>query len=482
VPFAFWAVKNIFTYSLHYNQLFFTGEIYHHANLKTQGVFIMKFFRNKFNLIISVVVLVAIIAGVVFYAQNSASASTGAAPVVQTAKVRKGDMVITASGAGVVEPAAQVELSFRSAGVLHELNVEMGGQVTADQVLARLEENIQAEADFQAMFNAQGVANAELAFANAQSDLDDAIGAYAYLIGADAWYWQGRLTSAEEAFRALDASASTTQSEKDEAQKLAEDALRRRDYFLNINVVALEIPPADLALARANLETARANLLDAQTALDIIKSDSSSLTSPLAVIGAQTSRLEQARLAVENTRLTAPFDGTVIALNVVAGQIVNTSPVMTIAKTNEMFAHIYLDESDLDKVAKGKRVTITFDAYQNNPIEGEVILVEPALQSVDGSPVVAAWVSIPKDTRLTILPGMNLEAEVIAGESKNTLILPKQALRELEPDKYAVFMIGANGELLLTPVEVGLTDYANAEILSGLKVGDVVSTGNVETK
>ena len=39
-----------------------------------------------------------------------------------------------------------------------------------------------------------------------------------------------------------------------------------------------------------------------------------------------------------------------------------------------------------------------------------------------------------------------------------------------------------HGQLLLTPVEVGLMDYANAEILSGLKVGDVVSTGNVETK
>jgi len=161
---------------------------------------------------------------------------------------------------------------------------------------------------------------------------------------------------------------------------------------------------------------------------------------------------------------------------------VNTSPVMTIAKTDELFAHIYLDESDLDKVAKGKRVTITFDAYQNNPIEGTVLLVAPALQSVDGSPVVAAWVSLPADSGLTILPGMNLEAEVIAGESKDTLIVPKQALRELEPGKYAVFLVGTNGSLLLTPVEVGLMDYANAEILSGLKIGDVVSTGNVETK
>jgi macrolide-specific efflux system membrane fusion protein len=200
------------------------------------------------------------------------------------------------------------------------------------------------------------------------------------------------------------------------------------------------------------------------------------------VIGQQTGKLEQARLAVEDTRLTAPFDGTVTELKVVNGQTVNTTSVMTVSKTKDLFAHIYLDESDLDKVAKGNLVTITFDAYQDNPVIGEVILVEPALQVVDGSPVIAAWVALPSDMELSILPGMNLEAEVIAAESKDTLILPKQALRELEPGQYAVFLVDTEGNLTLTAVEVGLTDYANAEILSGLKLGDVVSTGNVETK
>lgn len=70
----------------------------------------------------------------------------------------------------------------------------------------------------------------------------------------------------------------------------------------------------------------------------------------------------------------------------------------------------------------------------------------------------------------------------LANTPLGTLIVPKQALRELEPGSYAVFVVGLTGKLTLTPVEVGLVDYANAEILSGLKVGDVVSTGNVETK
>lgn len=175
----------------------------------------------------------------------------------------------------------------------------------------------------------------------------------------------------------------------------------------------------------ANREAAKVNLLNAQTALEVVLADPLAFTSPLAVIGPQTAKLEQARLDVENTRLTAPFNGTVTELKVVTGQTVNTTPVITIAKTDELFAHIYLDKSDLDKIATGKLVTITFDAYPDTPIEGEVVLVEPALQSVDGSQVVVSGIGyFTVDSGLAIFPGINLKAEVIAAKSKGHAAAP----------------------------------------------------------
>ncbi len=77
---------------------------------------------------------------------------------------------------------------------------------------------------------------------------------------------------------------------------------------------------------------------------------------------------------------------------------------------------------------------------------------------------------------------MSAEVEIIAGEAKNTLLVPAQALRELAAGSYAVFVVQPDGQLKLTPVTIGLRDFANVQILSGLQAGDVVSTGTVETK
>ena len=446
----------------------------------------MKFFKKPSNLVITGILLAAILGAAFFFTQPSA-ADESAAPVLQTAKVRTGDMVITASGAGTVLPVTQMDLGFRTSGVVSELNVDPGEAVTGEQVLARLEENLQAEADFQALFSADGMAQAELARSTAQVNLDDAILSLKYVLGPDAYYWDTQVKNAETTLATLNADVNAGADQKAEAAKVLEQAHLKYNYFLELNIRALAkdnvfIADADIILARANLESARVALQDAQTARDIIKAGPQSLTAPIASLCAETAKLEQARLAVENTRLVAPFDGSVVALNMVRGQTVGTSPVMTLATTNQLLVRFYLDETDVEKAAAGRQVTFTFDAYPNQTVIGQITMVEPALQIVDGTPVVVVWASLPEEAPFTILSGMTVDAEVIAAEARNTLIVPVQALRELAPGSYAVFLVSPDGQLQMTPVTVGLRDFANAEILSGVEIGDVVSTGTVETK
>ena len=416
-----------------------------------------KFSRK--TIFITLFAALALIAVVVFFARPTTS-EAAEVPALQTAKVRTGDFVVTASGAGTVLPAAQVDLAFRSSGVVAELNAAIGDSVQNQQVLARLEENIQAEADFQALFTAEGVAQAQLALIAAQDALVTAQNDVIYLIGSDAWYWQGQLEKPE-----------ATQADKELAQS-------KLNYFMGLRY----IDESDIALARANLESARVALQDAQAALDIVQAGPDALTQPIAALGPEMAKLESARLTLENSRLVAPFDGELTAVNTVLGQTVGTSTVMTIATTENLLVRFYLDETDLDKVAVGNRVSFTLDAYPSQPVDGEVVIVEPALQTIDGTPVVVVWASLPTDIELNLMSGMTVEAEVIAGEARGALIVPVQALRELAPGSYAVFLVGENEQLTMTPVTVGLRDFANAEILSGVKAGDIVSTGTVETK
>ncbi|NOR83598.1 MAG: hypothetical protein GQ526_08910, partial [Ardenticatenales bacterium] len=78
--------------------------------------------------------------------------------------------------------------------------------------------------------------------------------------------------------------------------------------------------------------------------------------------------------------------------------------------------------------------------------------------------------------------GANAAIDVIGGRAENALLVPVEALNEIAPGKYAVFVMDpTHYGPVFTLVDVGLMDYSFAEIISGVDLGDVVTTGIVET-
>jgi multidrug efflux pump subunit AcrA (membrane-fusion protein) len=61
------------------------------------------------------------------------------------------------------------------------------------------------------------------------------------------------------------------------------------------------------------------------------------------------------------------------------------------------------------------------------------------------------------------------------------VLVPVEALHEIGEGQYTLFVM-ENGTLRLRVVEVGLQDLTRAVISSGLRAGDIVTTGVVETK
>jgi multidrug efflux pump subunit AcrA (membrane-fusion protein) len=175
--------------------------------------------------------------------------------------------------------------------------------------------------------------------------------------------------------------------------------------------------------------------------------------------------------------LIAPIAGTVVEIASEVGEKVS-SPAVVLANLREPVVQFWVEESDLGSVSKGNPVNVVFEALPDLVYPGMITRIDPRLVTVSNTSAVQAWASIDTDAHpVSLLGEMNVEVEVVAGEAKNAVLAPIQALRELSEDQYVVFVVKENGELEMRLVEVGLRDYVNAEIRSGLRPGEVVSTG-----
>lgn len=126
---------------------------------------------------------------------------------------------------------------------------------------------------------------------------------------------------------------------------------------------------------------------------------------------------------------------------------------------------------------------MVFDALPDETFRGHVVQVAPTLVEVDGVATVQALAALEEGlgNPRSLPGGLNASVDVIGGQAENALLVPVEALRELSPGNYAVFVM-VDGQLEARPVEVGLMDVTSAEIISGLEQGDEISTGIVETE
>lgn len=131
----------------------------------------------------------------------------------------------------------------------------------------------------------------------------------------------------------------------------------------------------------------------------------------------------------------------------------------------------------MGRVAVGNQVNVTFDALPDSTFTGKVVRVDPVLVSVSGTTAVQAEASLQLDEQnVTLLSGMTADVEVISAEAWDAVVVPVEALKETEDGGCSVTIVAPNGEMEDRQVEVGIKDAVNAEILSGLELGETVRT------
>ena len=428
--------------------------------------------------IISIVIVIAAL-GFIAMRQIAAKKAAAETPATETAVVQRGELSVTVDAAGNLASPTEITLAFPVAGRIYEIPVAEGQTVKRDEVLARLEGNIQAETDFQALFTDAGITKAELAVINAREALDDAIEDLQYVIGSDAYYWETQLKQAEEILAALEADPKAIAEQKTEALKVVDRARLNRDYYYQQNTDYLVeeedvyVDDSDIVLARVNLENANVALQDAETALETIKNGPSALQTPLAALGPEMARLERARQNLENTRLVAMSDGVITTLYHQAGEYANPgAPVIALTDVTMLEVDVNLDETDVVKIALETQVVITVDAFPGMELNGEVIEIAPTAAVQSG--VVLYPVTVRLDpTDLPLRSGMTVNVTFPIEQRKDTLIVPFRAV-ETEGGQAYVTRVTATGSERVA-VTLGLITDTQVEILSGIEAGDIVT-------
>ncbi|MTH77859.1 efflux RND transporter periplasmic adaptor subunit [Paracoccus aestuariivivens] len=282
----------------------------------------------------------------------------------------------------------------------------------------------------------------------------------------------------ENALRTSKASLANYEAQRAERQAvlaLAEKTMARQQLLVKNKTISrsdYDSAQEEVAVANAQIEA-----LDAQIA------------------GAQVA-IETAEANLAYTRITAPSDGTVLAIVNQAGQTVNavqSSPtIVVLGQLDRMGVHAQISEADIAKVAAGQKVRFHLLGDGSRIYESFLQEIAPAPQSIVNDSAIDPDSTSDSTSEAVYYIGlipvenadghlrtyMTAQVSIVLGAADQVLTIPTAALGTQGQDgSYSVRVLQGDGTSVTRQVQIGLNDKVVAEVLTGLAEGDQVITG-----
>ena len=182
--------------------------------------------------------------------------------------------------------------------------------------------------------------------------------------------------------------------------------------------------------------------------------------------------LESARYQLEQTRLLAPFAGTILAIDVRQEEVVYArNPILTLADLTELEVVAQIDEIDIGAVAEGQEVEIVLDAFPGQRLRGQIKHIAPAATPQRGSTVYEATIAFSGEG-LRVRPDMGTNVTIVTLAKEDVLLVPNRAIQRVGQKQVVKVLEG--GQFREREVIVGLSNRDEAEIVAGLQEGEVV--------
>ncbi len=227
--------------------------------------------------------------------------------------------------------------------------------------------------------------------------------------------------------------------------------------------------------AKNAIKSAEGSLKHAQDQLALKKAGPSSTEVSLYRYQVQEAEasLRSTQTQINDSTLYAPRDGVITEINGEVGEMVNSANNFISLITAENFEiKANISEVDISKVKINDQVDITFDALgPEEKFEGTVIEINPAQTEISGVIYYNVTTMFSGDSKI-IKPGMTSNLDIMTASKKNTIMIPFQALKDKEGQKYVQVLEDNIARDVF--VEVGLKGDINIEIINGLKEGQEV--------
>ena len=393
--------------------------------------------KKRRKRIIYGVIIVVVVLGVAFGLIAATRGGTKIDPS-KLAKVEKGDLAKSVVATGKVEPITKVEVKSKASGIVKKLIVQPSDKVKTGQLLAQLDkEEIQAQVDQSRAASQAADASLKAAEADWERAKVDAEGPDVPL-----------LKHAYERAVGMAKEGVVSESALEDAQKNYEMALNKQ----NVAKAQLIVLKAKIAQSQAQVARDRANL-------------------------------KQLEEQLSYTDIESPIDGVVLSRDVEMGDAVSSilvlgssaTLVMTLGDISQVYVKGKVDESDIGKVYLGQPARIKVESFKDKTYNGVVTRIWPMGVEKDNVTTFEVRVSI-NNPGGELKAEMTANAEIILEEHKNVLQIPEGSVI-YDKDKKASVEVpdhkGKDGKRKLA-VNIGISNGAKTELLSGLKEGDQV--------
>lgn len=239
------------------------------------------------------------------------------------------------------------------------------------------------------------------------------------------------------------------------------------------------------ATSKAEYQSAKANLDNAKAQIRALD----------ATIAQQETEVAIARTNLGYTKITAPMDGTVLAVVSKQGQTVNANQsaptIVMLGNLDTMTVYAEISEADVVKTEVGQTVYFTVLGDPDKRYSSTLRKIAPAPESVINENNTSSSSSSTSSSAIyynglfdvanpdgELRTYMTAQVSIVLERAEDALIVPAAALGKKLPDgAFMVQVAGPQGRPEPRKVVVGLNNGTQAEIKQGLKLGEQVVVG-----